>query len=265
MSPRSARIQITFFALLVLLTVAASLSIDLSKFQERGSSSEGHAILRGISSPSELESALRQHPSDNVLQLMARATKVAANAKAAIDQLSAQIEPPQLSKEPNFGSVRGDELEAFRRGLGTAAANASAFLPRYAAILKAEHEQIKSAAVSLHVPREIADQLLQGVTRRQAKTLSAISLILSARADYYRAYDKYITFLSGELGSFKVVSGQFVFPDQRSVERYTLAAQAMTSAGRRVNELETAMKKQEKPLPEEWVPLTDVGQLATKK
>lgn len=268
MSPRSAtyaRIQIAFFALLVLLTVAASLSIDLSKFQQPGSSSEGQAILQGISNPGELESALRQHPSNNVLQLMAKATSVADNTKAAIDQLSAQVEPPRLSKDLNFASVSRDELESFGRDLKTAEANASAFLPRYAAILKAEQEQIKSATVSFHVPREISEQLLHGVTQRQAKTLNAISLILSARADYYRAYDKYITFLSGELGSFKVVAGQFIFPDQRTVERYNAASQAMTTAGRRVNELEADMKKQEQPLPDEWIPLTGAKRLSTKK
>lgn len=265
MSTRSASILIGFLTLLVLLTVAASLRIDLSKFQHPGLSSEAQAMLRGISSPAELDSALKQHPTNNVLQLMAKATGAAANTKAAIDQLSAQIEPARLSKEPNFGSASRDEIEAFRRDLETAAANASAFPPRYAAILKDEREQIKSATLSLHVPREIADQLLQGVTRRQARTLSDISSILSARADYYRAYDKYVAFLSGEQGSFKIVAGQFVFPDQSTVERYNAASQAMTSAGRRVNELETEMKKQEQPLPEEWIPLTGGRQLATKK
>ena len=265
MSTRSAKILIAFLTLLALLTVASSLRIDLSRFQGTGSSSEGRAILQGISNPGELETALRQHPTNNVLQLMAKAIGVTANAKAAIDRLSAQIEPAGLSKEPSFGSVSRDELEAFRRDLGTAAANAAAFLPRYAAILKDEREQIKSAAVSLHVPREIADELLQGVMRRQARTLNAISSILSARVDYYRAYDKYVAFLSSEQGSFKVVAGQFVFPDQRTVERYNAASQAMTSAGRRVNELETGMKKQEQPLPEEWIPLTGARQLATKK
>jgi hypothetical protein len=254
-SVTSARIQMAFFALLVLLTVAASLSIDLSKFQERGAIREDQAVLRGISSPSELESALRQHPSNGVLQLMAKATKVADSAKGAINQLSAQIEPARLSKEPNFASAGPDELDSFRRDLRTAEANASAFLPRYATILKDEHTQIEGAAASFHVRKEIASRLLDGVTQRQARTLNAISQILSARADYYRAYDNYIAFMSSELGSFKIVAGQFVFPDQRAVERYNVAAQAMTSAGRRVNELETAMKKQEQPLPAEWMPL----------
>ena len=257
-SATSARILLAVFSLFALLTVALSLSIDLSKFQERASTREDLAILQGISSPSELENALRQHPSNSVLQLMAKAIKVADNTKGAIDQLSAQIEPARLSKELNFASVSPDELDAFRTDLKTAEANARAFLPRYAAIFKAEHEQIKSATVSFHVPRSIASQLLYGVTQRQTRTLNAISLVLSARADYYRAYDKYIAFLSSELGSFKIIDGQFIFPLQRTVERYNVAAQAMTSAGKRVNELESDMKKLERPLPEEWVQLTGV-------
>jgi hypothetical protein len=235
---------------------AAYFVTDLSKFQERVSTREGQTTLQGISSASELESALKQHPSDNVLQLMAKAIKATNETRTAIDKLSAQIEPARLSKEPNFGSVTRDELDTFRRDLKIAEANATAFLPRYGAIFRAEHDRIESAAVSFHVPKDIASQLLDGVTQRHAKALNAISLTLSARADYYRAYDKYIAFLSSELGSFKVVAGQFIFPLQRTVERYNAAAQAMTSAAKRVNDLETDMKKQSQPLPEEWIQLT---------
>jgi hypothetical protein len=258
MSQRSARILIAVISLLVLLTVAASLSIDLGKYQQRLSTQEGQAALQGIGNPSQLESALKQHPSNSLLKLMAQTLRITNDTKAAIDQLSAQIEPARVSKEPNFGSATRDELDAFRRDLKTAEANARTFLPRYAAIFKAERAQIDSATVSLHVPKEIASQVLDGVTQRQAKALNAISLILAARADYYSAYDKYIAFLSSELGSFKVVAGQFIFPLQRTVERYGAAAQAMTSSAKRVAELEADMKKQEKPLPEEWMQLTGV-------
>jgi hypothetical protein len=54
------------------------------------------------------------------------------------------------------------------------------------------------------------------------------------------------------------VAGQFIFPLQRTVERYNAAAQAMASAGRHVAELEADMKKQERPLPEEWMQLTGI-------
>ena len=252
----SARILIIVIALLVLVTIAVSFSLDLGKFQQRLSTQEGQAALQGIGSPGQLESALKEHPSNNILRLMSKATKIVNDTKAAIDQLSAQVEPARLAKEPNFGSTTRDELDAFRRDLKTAETNARTFLPRYAAILKDERAGIEAAAISLHVPKEIASQVLDGVSQRHARTLDAISSMLSARADYYNAYDKYVAFLSSELGSFKVVGGQFIFPLQRTVERYNAAAQAMTSAARRVTELEANMKKQEQPLPEEWMKLT---------
>jgi hypothetical protein len=252
----STRVRIAFLFLFVMLAAAGYFATDLSKFQQRISTREGQATLQGITTPNQLEDALKQHPSNNILQLMAKATKAADDTRAAIDRLSGQIEPAGLSKEINFGSASRNDLEAFRRDLSAAEANAAAFLPRYAAIFKAEHDQIESAALSLHVPKEIANPVLDGLTQRHAKALNAITATLSARADYYRAYEKYLALLSSEFGSFKVVNGQLIFPLQRTVERYNAAAQAMTSAARRVTDLETDMKKQNQPLPEEWTQLT---------
>ena len=232
---------------------AAYFVTDLSKLQQRMSTREGQAE---ITTPNQLEDALRQRPSNNILQLIATATKAANDTRAAIDRLSAQIEPAGLSKDINFGSVSRDDLDAFRRDLKTAEANATAFLPRYGAIFKAERDQIESAARALHVPKEMASRGLNGLTQRHAKTLDAISVLLSARADYYRAYEKYLALLSSEFGSFKVVDGQFIFPLQRTVERYNAAAQAMTSTAKRVNDLEAELKKPNQALPEEWIQLT---------
>jgi hypothetical protein len=252
----SARVRIAFLFLFVLLGVTAYFATDLSKFQERISTQQGQETLRGITDQSQLEDALRQHPSNNILRLMAKATKVADDTRGAIDRLSAQIEPASLSKEINFSSASRNDLDAFRSDLRTAEANVAAFLPRYAAIFKAEHDQVESAALSLHVPKDIARRVLDGLTQRQAKALNAISVTLSARADYYRAYEKYLALLSSEFGSFKVVNGQIIFPLPRTVERYNAVAAAMVSAARRVNDLETDMKKQNQPLPEEWTQLT---------
>jgi hypothetical protein len=259
MSPNpasSARVRIAFAFLFVLLAVAIYFATDLSKYQERISTQEGQAALQGITTPNQFDEALRQNPSNTILQLMAKATKAANDTRVAIDRLSAQIEPARLSKEINFGSVSRGDLEAFRRDLKTAEANATTFLPRYAAIFKAERDQVESAALSLHVPKEIASRALDGLTQRHTKALNAISATLSARADYYRAYEKYLALLSSELGSFKVVDGQFIFPIQRTVERYNAASQAMTSAAKHVADLETEMKKQNQLLPEEWMQLT---------
>ena len=252
----SARVRIAFLFLFVLLGVTAYFATDLSKFQGRITTQQGQEILQGITDPSQLEEALRQHPSNNILRLMAKATKAADDTRGAIDRLSAQIEPASLSKEINFSSGTRNDLDAFRSDLRTAEANAAVFLPRYVAIFKAEHDQIESAALPLHVSKDISRQVLDGLTQRQAKALNAISAILSARADYYRAYEKYLALLSSEFGSFKVVNGQFIFPLQRTVERYNAASKTMTAAAKRVNDLETDMKKQNQPLPEEWTRLT---------
>ena len=252
----SARVRIAFLFLFVLLGVATYFAIDLSKFQERLSTQEDHEILQGITNPSQLEDALKQHPSNNILRLMAKAAKAADDTRTAIDRLSAQIEPATLSKEIDFNSTNRNNLDAFRSDLRKAEANAASFLPRYVAIFKAEHDQVESAARSLHVPKDIASPVLDGLAQRQAKALNAISAVLSARADYYRAYEKYLALLSSELGSFKVVNGQFIFPLQRTVERYNAASGAMTAAARRVTDLETDVKKKNQPLPEEWMQLT---------
>ena len=252
----TARVRIAFLFMFGLLGVTAYFATDLSKFQYRASTEEALKTLQGVTDPSQLEDSLRQHPSNNVLRLMAKATKAANDTKGAIDRLSAEIEPAALSKEINFSSASRNDLEAFRSNLRTAEANAAAFLPRYVSIFKAEHDQVESASLSLHVPAETANKVLDGLAHRHTNTLSAIAAILSARADYYRAYEKYLALLSSEFGSFKVVDGQLIFPLPRTVERYNVAAQAMTSAAKRVNNLETDLKKQNQPLPEEWIQLT---------
>ena len=61
---------------------------------------------------------------------------------------------------------------------------------------------------------------------------------MSARADYYRAYENYVAVLVREFGAYKVVNGEFIFPFQHVVDRYNAAADAMTVAAKRVNDLE---------------------------
>jgi hypothetical protein len=61
---------------------------------------------------------------------------------------------------------------------------------------------------------------------------------MAARAEFYRAYESYVAVIAGEFGSYRVVDGQFIFPFQRTVDRYNVAATAMTAATKRVVELE---------------------------
>jgi hypothetical protein len=52
-----------------------------------------------------------------------------------------------------------------------------------------------------------------------------------------------VALLVGEFGAYKVVGGQFIFPLQRTVDRYNVAAQAMTAAAKHVAELDEERKR----------------------
>jgi hypothetical protein len=76
--------------------------------------------------------------------------------------------------------------------------------------------------------------------------------MLSARADYYRAYQNYLVVLIGEFGSYKIVNGQFIFPLQRTVDRYNVAAQAMNVAAKPVGDLNEERKRLLQSQQERW-------------
>ena len=80
-----------------------------------------------------------------------------------------------------------------------------------------------------------------------------MSRLMSARADSYRAYDDYVAFLASEFGKYKVVNGQLIFPVQRTVEHYNVAANAMTAAAKRVAELQEERKILLKSGQQRWV------------
>jgi hypothetical protein len=50
-----------------------------------------------------------------------------------------------------------------------------------------------------------------------------------------------------------VVNGQFIFPFQRTVDRYNAAANAMTAASKQVTELEQERKALRKSGQERWM------------
>ena len=64
-----------------------------------------------------------------------------------------------------------------------------------------------------------------------------------ARAEYYRAYQNYLGVLVSNFGAYKVVNGEFIFAVQSAVDRYNVAAEAMTIAANHVAQLEEERKK----------------------
>jgi hypothetical protein len=76
--------------------------------------------------------------------------------------------------------------------------------------------------------------------------------MLLARAEFYRAYEKYVAVPVGEFGAYKVANGQFIFPLQRTAERYNAAAVAMTAAAKRLNELDNERRQMAQSQQERW-------------
>jgi hypothetical protein len=170
--------------------------------------------------------------------MMAMAIKAANETSAATEKLTSEIEPPAISKATNLGAMSRSDLEALGRDLKTAEANATAFLPRYVAVLKTERDDVEKYALSLHLGKDTMRRLLDNIDRRHADITALISRMLPARADYYRAYENYVAVLVKEFGGYRVVNGEFIFPFQHVVNRYNAAAESMSVAAKRVNDLE---------------------------
>ena len=244
------------FLLLFVFMVASSVGVyflaKLSKQQESIAARESQSTLQGITDAKQIDEALKQHPSNKSLQLIAMATKAADETNAAFEKLTNEIEQPAIPREINLGVASRSDLEALRRNLKTAQANATAFMPRYAALLKTEYDNVEKYALSLHLEKDTVSRFLDGLDKRHAETTAFISKMLSARADFYRAYEGYVAVLAAEFGTYKVVNGEFIFPLQRAVDRYNVAAHAMMVATKRVADLDEERKSLQKSQQQRW-------------
>lgn len=239
------RVRIAFlllFVFMIVFSVGAYFVADLGRLQERIAARESQTALQGITDPRQIDEVLKRHPSNKFLQMIAMATRAADETSAAAEKLSNEVEPPAISKDINLGVASRSDLEALRRDLKTAETNATTFMPRYIALLKTERDNVEKYALSLHAGKETISRLLDNTDKRHAETTAFTSRMLSARAEFYRAYEKYVAVLVGEFGAYKVANGQFIFPLQRTAERYNVAANAMSTAAKRVAELEEERK-----------------------
>jgi hypothetical protein len=249
------RVRIAFLCLFVSIaavSVGAYGLINFDRLQESIAAREDEAVLRGVSDPEGIDEALRQHPSSKLLQLAAMAVKSANETNAAIEKLSNEVEPPGFAKNINLGAAGRGDIEALRRDLKTAEANATTLLPRTVAVFKAERDTVQKYALSLHVDKDIARQLLDSIDQRHAEITAFTSRMLSARAEFYRAYENYVAVLAAEFGNYRVINGEFIFSFQRTVDRYNVAARAMTVAAKHVAELEEEKKSLEKSQQQRW-------------
>src|SRR5258708_18389085 len=151
------RVRMALLLLLVFM-VASSVGVyflaKLSKQQESVAARESQSAVQGITDARQIDEALKQHPSNKPLQLIAMATKAADETNAAFEKLTNEIEQPAIARDINLGAASRSELEALRRNLKTAQANATAFMPRYAALVKTEHDNVEKYALSLHLQND---------------------------------------------------------------------------------------------------------------
>lgn len=235
------RIVVAFACLFVVfgaLSYGAWYLSGLAGRQDGVAARESQAALQGITEPAQITGVLKQHPSSRLLQTLAMAIKATDGTNAAADKLAAEVEQPPIPRDINLGAMNRDQLEAFRRNLKTAQANASAFMPRYTALLKSERDGIEKGALALRADNDTIGRLMETVDRRQAELTAFTAKMMTARAEFYRAYESYVGVIAGEFGTYKVVDGQFIFPLQRTVDRYNVAATAMSAATKRVVALE---------------------------
>jgi hypothetical protein len=254
------RVRVAFFFLFIFvaaLSAGAYFVGSLSKLQESIAVRETRTALQGFADANQIEQALRLNPSNKILQLIAMATKAAGETGLGTETLLNSVEPPSVSKALDWGTATRGDLEALGRDLKTAEANAATFMPRYLDLLKTERNKVEKYAVSLHVEKDTLSTFLDQLDQRHAKISAFASELLAARADFYRAYQNYLAVVLREFGAYKVVSGQLIFPFQRTVDRYNIAAYAMTTAAKRVADLEAERKNRMQSKPEGWEQLVD--------
>jgi hypothetical protein len=247
-----ARVWIAFLLLFIVFAVGAYFVSDLSRLQRGSAARETPVALQDTVRPGQTAEALAQHPQNKVPRLTAMAIKAANDTGAAAEKLSNEVEPPAISKIGNLGTASRETLEALRRDLKTAETNATTFMPRYIALLKAEREAVEKSARSFGAGSEATGRLLAEIDKRHEEFTVLMSRLLPARAELYRAYGDYVAFLIAESGAYKVVDGQFIFPLQRTVDRYNAAARAMTAATKRVVELEEERRNLLKSQQDGW-------------
>jgi GYF domain 2 len=231
------------------LSVAGS---NLGKLQGAIAARDAKAALQGITDLKQIDTALSQNPSNTFLQLMAIMKKAAEETDAQITKLSDDIEPPTLSNNTDFAMANRKDLEALRAAAKVAENNATAFMPRYIALQKAERDKAETFASSIHVETNTIKSALVGIDKRHATATAFTSKMMLARYEFYRAYGNCLSYLIGQYGTYNVLNGKFSFSQQPATDQYNALASALDSATKRMADLETERKALIQAQQQQW-------------
>ena len=238
--------RITFsllFVFVIALLIGTLYIGDLAKILERMAAEESRTAMQGVTEPAEIDQALARYPSNRLLRLIAAEIRSANETNDAIDKLSNEIEPPGLARNIDLGAAGRDELEAIERDVKTAETNSATFMPRYVALFKTERDKLDNYARALNADKDTISRFLDNVDKRQVEATALVAKVLSARVEFYRAYDQCVALLIREFGAYKLTNGQFIFPLEPTANRYNAVANAMTAALKRNAELKEERNK----------------------
>ena len=211
---------------------------DLARYQEAGLVRESQAALRDVNDLPQLESALKQHPANRILKLVARANEDSAAIDAAMRKLLNEAEPAALAKPVDLATASRSDLEALSRDLKIAESYAEALKPRIAVLIKARRDEVEKGARSLGMDNNTVVRFMAGIDEQHADMAALAAKMLAARAEYFAAYEKSVALLVREFGTYKVTNGQFIFRVQPTADSYNAASAAMAAATKRMGELE---------------------------
>lgn len=230
---------------------------DLAKYQEVISARETQTALRGVNDPQQLDQALKQFPSNNILRLVALANRESIEIDTATQRLLSEAEPARLSKPIDLSASSRSDLDALRQDLKIAQSNVATFEPGYTALIKAQRDKVENDAHSLKVGNDTIAKFTAVIDEQNADMTALMSKLLAARAEYYGALEKCAALLVREFGIYKVENGQFVFPFQSTANGYNRAAAAMAAAAKRVAELEAERATLKQSRLERWKTIAD--------
>ena len=208
-SDRKAKTRVRI-AFLFLFVVMAAFSVgvyyvpDLAKLHQSFAARDGQAATPAVAGSRELDEAQRQQPANKFLRMVAMAAKTANETNAASKNCPLRSSPLLSRRSAFWAWPAGANLETLRRDLKTAEANATTFMPRYSALLKAERDNLEKYALSLGAGKDAVGKFLDNIDKRHAETTALISRLLSARADLYRAYENYVAVLTARIRHLQV-------------------------------------------------------------
>ncbi|MGE0285568.1 MAG: hypothetical protein AB7I42_05205 [Bradyrhizobium sp.] len=225
---------------------------DLARYQESAMIAESQAALRDVSDSAELDRAIRRHPANRILKLVALAEAKSAEIDAAVRRMLDDAGPATLAKPVNLAASSRADLEALRGDLMTAERNVAALAPGINDLVKTSRAELQTAARVLRVENSTIARFMAAIDELNAEWTALAGKIAAARGAYYSAYDKCAALLIRESGSYKVTDGQLIFRLQPTADSYNAASAAMAAAVKSTAELEAETNALRRSQLERW-------------